>query len=392
MNQTNSINYIKEGTNIAIDSEYGDYFDSSFPGWISVLLLIVGVLGNILCLIVLSQKKMRKNSAFVYLAFLSVVDIFVLLLGLGDIVVIAYYRYMIRNQNIIICRVHSFLTYVFTHCSSLILALVSIDRAIATNLINFAKTYCKPSMAIKIICLTLIFTILINFHYLLFLGYEKNEENSTAKIFECGSQTGTLYDKFMDPYFEWIDLILYSILPFIIMLISSYLIIRVLVRSVKRLNKSGFRSKSETLSTKEKGNSASIRLESNPNGTRNQSALINQARINKTKHLSYTLITLNAIFFILISPLVIVLIILKGNKLTEESKILMNSLYMLAYANHSFNFILYGFLSPPFRSSLRALFSRTKQSYITDFKSINNRDMELTSNLVQSRSQYAVNK
>lgn len=407
-----------ENENLNCFDDYCGYFDSSFPGWISVFLLTVGLIGNFLCLCVLCQKKMRKHSAFVYLAALSIVDIFVLLFGLGDIVLITYYRYYIRNQDIIICRAHSFLTYLFTHLSSILLALVSVDRAIATNLINFAKTYCKPKMAYKVICCTIIIISLVNLHYLLYLGYEKYDPKLNKTVFECASETDSLYESFMDPYFEWVDLILYSILPFIIMLFCSYLIIRVLFNSAKRLNKNNY-SKSENNDTQKKETitHSSTRLEV-PNSLHlskenhrirspslniqtqpiNQTNVRSYTRINKTKHLSYTLITLNVIFFILISPLVIFLIILKG-KLTDDSKIIMNALYMLAYSNHSFNFVLYEFSSPPFRNGLRQLFSRksanlknNNRNYKTDFinNSVFQRDIELTSNLVNSRSQYLV--
>ena len=33
---------------ISLATEYGDYFDANFPSWISVILLIVGILGKLL--------------------------------------------------------------------------------------------------------------------------------------------------------------------------------------------------------------------------------------------------------------------------------------------------------------------------------------------------------
>ncbi len=355
-------------------------------------------LGNILCLVVMLQKKLRKHSAFVYLAFLSMVDIFVLVFGLGDIVIIAYFRYYIRNENMAICRIHSFLTYVFTHCSSFILALVSIDRAICTNMINFAKTYCRPEMAIRITGLTVCLSIIINFHNLLFLGHLKQVHNSTNSVqFECASKEGTLYEKFMDPYFEWVDLICYSLLPFVIMAVCSFLIIKVLFRSAKRLNKnkshisknkiskkaSSSKSKPESheinLLSKEKPTN-SIRTNPSQIPTASSSYLAPSSPLttttpttnhqimsksfsknNKTRHLSYTLITLNVIFFILISPLVIVRIIIKEGDMNEASKIIINTVYLLAYSNHSLNFFLYGFSSPPFRNGVIQLFTRKRK-------------------------------
>jgi hypothetical protein len=145
--------------------------------------------------------------------------------------------------------------------------------------------------------------------------------------------------------FEWVDLIMYSILPFTIMLICSFLIIKALYESAKRLN----RLKKQQ---KDKESIENLTILNN-----NKTSVTNR---QKHKHLSYTLITLNFIFFILISPLVIVLVISKN--ITDESKILLNTVYLLAYSNHSLNFFLYAFSSPPFRHQASQLISFRKKA------------------------------
>lgn len=147
------------------------YFDPRFPKSISIVLLVVGVFGNSLCLFIFSRKHMRKNSTFVYLAFLACVDLFVLTLGLSDIILISYLNFVLRNQALFVCRFVSFLIYSFTHLSSFILASVSIDRAIATNFITYSKTYCRPITAYKVIGFNIFLAVIINFHNLLFMGH-----------------------------------------------------------------------------------------------------------------------------------------------------------------------------------------------------------------------------
>lgn len=71
---------------------------------------------------------------------------------------------------------------------------------------------------------------------------KKKEENNNSIMdiqpnFICSSQNDTAYDRFIDPYFQWIDLIFYAILPFIIMAICSFLIIQAMFASNKRLKK-----------------------------------------------------------------------------------------------------------------------------------------------------------
>ena len=90
---------------------YEDYFDPSFPRWIALVIFIIGILGNFVSILVFFQKKMRKNSTFVYLAYLCIVDLLVILLGLGDILFMTYFHVVIRNHSFIICRFHTFLIY-----------------------------------------------------------------------------------------------------------------------------------------------------------------------------------------------------------------------------------------------------------------------------------------
>ena len=404
---------------VTADESYEDYFDPRFPRWVSVVLLILGLIGNTLSLIIFLGKHMKKNSTFIYLAFLSVVDLFVLSFGLGDIIMISYFKFVVRNHSFLVCRVHTFLTYASTHLSSFILASVSIDRAIATNLINFAKKYCKTEMANKIILLNCVVVIAINFHSLLFLGYEVpvspspviysnntsnddmlnsvNGNNSYNNMFlsspigqptsqfVCGSKNGTLYDKFLDPYFETIDLLCYAILPFITMAICTFLIVRVIFISANRLNKKNMLKENKDANKSNKPllppaknsakNEDKSTAASNNNNTTHQistaaavpakkSALDkqNNARKSKTLHLTYTLVTINGLFFALVSPLVITLVLLSGKDNIIDNKLIINTVYLLAYSNHSFNFIFYGVSSPPFRESVLKLFRLKKEN------------------------------
>ena len=68
------------------------------------------------------------------------------------------------------------------------------------------------------------------------IGTTNNNQTSNGHFY-CSSQKDTLYDRFLDPYFQWIDLIFYAILPFITMAICSFFIIRAMFASNRRLTK-----------------------------------------------------------------------------------------------------------------------------------------------------------
>ena len=60
-----------------------------------------------------------------------------------------YFQVDIRLINEFSCKMHSFLVYFFTHCSSMLLASMSIDRTIAIT-IKQAKKFSTPQTAHKV--------------------------------------------------------------------------------------------------------------------------------------------------------------------------------------------------------------------------------------------------
>lgn len=68
--------------------------------------------------------------------------------------------------------------------------------------------------------------------------------------------------------------------------------------------------------------------------------------------LTYTLILINIVFFLLLSPLTILRIIDSTFPELNPSKSIVMAFYLLAYANHCFNFIFYGLSSEAYREML----------------------------------------
>lgn len=176
---------------VAIRESYADYIDPRFPKFLFLILIMFGVSGNLLSLVVFSSSSMKSNSIFTYLAYLSVVDLFVIVFGLGDLIVISYFNFVIRNYSIVLCRLHTFVTYFFTHLSSFILASVSLDRAIALNLTKLARFYCLPRTAHLVVFLNGFIVFSINLHTLIFLGtYESTNSTHEIPTFLCSSRSG----------------------------------------------------------------------------------------------------------------------------------------------------------------------------------------------------------
>ncbi|CAF3028579.1 unnamed protein product [Rotaria sp. Silwood2] len=308
-----------------------DIYDSRITKPFALICLFVGSIGNSLSFIVFKQKQLRKHSTFRYLAYLSIVDLIVLYLGLGYIILRDYFSFDIRVQNLFLCKFHTFLTYVTTQLSSWILTIVSIDRAIACTVMQLNKRLSRPKSADRIFFIMCIVISLINSHILLFMGSKRTivesfiHNTSLSKdIIICTHNTSRTYFKFFEKPYNIIDLLSYVLIPFIIMTICAGIITYRLFFSLRHT----------TVHIAVKGKTRK--------GTR------------RAKQVSYMLLTLNLVFVILLTPIVIGQIFQELNQ--EHRYRLYNSITLLmSYSNHALNFVLYGIASPQFRITLKQL-------------------------------------
>lgn len=299
----------------------------------ALICLFIGSIGNSLSFIVFSQKQLRTHSTFRYLAYLSIVDLIVLYIGLGQLIIRDFFHIDIREQNLLLCKFHTFFTYVATHLSSWILTIVSIDRAVACTVVQLNKRFCRPKSADRIFLFMCGTIVLINIHILLFMGSKKveiyhpirNESISILRdVISCTHNTSDLYFQFFEKPYSIIDLLSYVLIPFLIMTICACIIAYRLFFSLSKT----------TMNKTAKGHTRK--------GT------------HRAKQISYMLLILNLVFVILLSPIVIGQIF-QDHKQEEHYRLYNSITLCLSYTNHALNFVLYGIASPQFRLTLRQL-------------------------------------
>ena len=328
---TSDYNSSSVTTNPQIITTPSDIYDPRLTRPFAFICLFIGSIGNSLSFIVFTQKQLRTHSTFRYLAYLSVIDLIVLYLGLGNLILRDYFLFDLREHNLFLCKFHTFLTYVTTHLSSWILTVVSIDRAIACTYVQLNKRFCRPKSADRIFLFMCIIISLINSHILLFMGSKQtiiyssiNNITIHKDIIICTHNTSKIYFQFFEKPYNIIDLLSYVLIPFLIMTICSGIIAYRLFFSLSK-------------TTMNKSIKGKIRR-----GTR------------RAKQISYMLLILNLVFVLLLAPIVIGQIFQDLNQ--EHQYRLYNSItLLLSYSNHALNFVLYGIASPQFRLTLRQL-------------------------------------
>ena len=210
-------------------------------------MLVLGLLGNSLTLVVLVRLGLKGQPTMTFLFFLAITDSVVLLTGLPRYWVVYVFDFDIRRTSDISCKLYYFSIYTSQQFSSWILVGVSVERVIKTYLpFRYKRMYTSKRVVFGLFIM-LIILCGVNLHFFFTNGINEYTEGS------CSSLTPD-YFAFDEYVFVYVDLTIFSLVPFVIMSISNILLIRVL-RRVQRE-----RSEMMHESMVEKANQFSMRM------------------------------------------------------------------------------------------------------------------------------------
>lgn len=211
---------------------------------IPLIWLCLGTCTNILSLVIFMRANLRINSTFFYLALMTASDLIVIWLSsLRDFMV---YKYGIYVAGSIACKLHVFSFFLFAQFSSWMLVAASFDRLVLVVSYNsFSKVWCTKANAKRFALVLFLVIVALNFHFVINVQtidesapfgltepFKPNESpaNTPTLIHPivyplCKSKPG-LYSKFYTKYYVWIDSFMYSFLPFFIICICNYTLIK----------------------------------------------------------------------------------------------------------------------------------------------------------------------
>ena len=131
-----------------------------------ILFIFVGTVGNLLSVYVVLRSKLRRNSTFMYLAFLSIVDLIVLYTFCVNFILHAWFNIDLKQVSLIACKIYSFSIYFFPQTSAWILTAVSIDRVFA--LTSGVRKSRKTGHTYTILITIFIILFLLNVQFLFY--------------------------------------------------------------------------------------------------------------------------------------------------------------------------------------------------------------------------------
>ena len=389
------------------------------------VLLLAGTIGNILAGVVLSTREMSRHPTSSYLVALSIADTAVLYLGLFRFWLAGIFGLNHLDKSDAACKIINFTNTTASNLSAWLLVAVTVDRYLGICQPIKARASGASGRFSKIVIWTILFFfLLLNLHFFwtvssrYFVSFVRLKSTGLLSTdvdyqdlwhWKKGSWKCRLEDTFWaSKVWPWIDMILYSFLPFALLLTFNAFIIRAItlsrrfvrssnveLQSYLSLTKSGS-SKVKKSDSREKLNTYCRRLtsicqsrllcdartfpeggtsenstppgSSKKNLTAGSSGETRRFKLDSSTRLSFMLLVVSLSYILLTLPMSLMMIaaaflndMVESVELGEAKQIEASFglgraiAEMLMYSNHAINFYLYCLTGTAFRHRLKRL-------------------------------------
>lgn len=306
-----------------------------------VILFLFGTVGNILILLMLRTLRLGRTSMHVFLRALAVSDLCVLYTGLLRWWIVGSFGVDLRDQHLVLCKGHTWLVYVSLYVSAWLLVSMTLERTCSACLPHRVNAFCTKRRARGLIAFIVVFQACMQSHFLFGMALKEHELTGT---FTC-QPVSDEYHVFVHDVYPLIDLVLLSLIPFILVILGNVVIIW------------------KTF--------LSLRTAAELNLTCNKSATLRRRRASS---MTLILVCLSALFLLTTSPTCVFNMWERGGgRATLQSsagaaqyELAWALVSILMYCNNTFNFYLYCLSGRKFRHEIRRQFSRRR----TDSQSV----------------------
>lgn len=206
--------------------------------YLSPLIFIVGFIGNTLSVVILTRRQFRRVATYTYLTAVSAADTLVLIFGLlrqwlseiTDIDPTVYADWT--------CKTIMVLNYSFSVYSVWLLIAVTVERYLVVSRPLRVQGQCTRRRAVVVIVFLLFVAMAINVHFAWTLRVEMqaievyNGSNATDLVRQCNAPQEL--DFAVNVVWPWIDLFVYLLVPFVIIVVLNSIIIYKVVDARRR--------------------------------------------------------------------------------------------------------------------------------------------------------------
>lgn len=288
---------------------------------ISPIILTFGLVGNTLIVYILMRMGFWKKTSYIYLFILAVSDSTVLCVGLSRRWILEEFDVDVRLLSNLGCKVNLFVVYFSMHISSWTLVCLTAERFLK---VKFPFYYISSNVSKKLMILYIfifITCVLVNCHFFWtnsLLEYQNKQQCNNTSI---------EYYIFEEKYFSIIDLVILSVIPFILMFSMNIVIENVLRKSQK------FRT--------------NVQL-------KNQSGKFNKRCNRLTRMLFFT----SAYFMCSTLPISVLFILdsyisrISTDEMQAQLNLATTIFYLFQFSNYGVNFFIYVTINKHFRRYL----------------------------------------
>lgn len=205
--------------------------------YLGVIIIIVGTISHTLSIMVLvSSKTLRNHSSTVYLVAMSLAGVVSLYTGLLRYVVLigwSEWTLDIRSTSDAFCRIHMNITYASLQYFAWLQATIAVDRLVSVLLPHKYMTSCKWFTGLIVVIVELVVVLLLNSALAI--------KNGLSDSY-CGFP-----DKKFKEIWGYADLISYSLLPAVVMVVCNSVILHILNRSKMKTGRDNSMARSLTV-------------------------------------------------------------------------------------------------------------------------------------------------
>lgn len=327
-----------------------------------LILVPFGMTGNLITFYIYTRKCFKKTSIGFYYSCLAIVDTLALCLGapkfslnsIGIINIVTYSKFT--------CKFFTSSIYILAQFSAWIIVLANIDRLILviSNRIVY-KNVRSVRFEVFLVAILFIFIFILNIPNIIYLEITTenlfDENNSYEPVLACELGNKKFYNNNVG---DIIDLFIFSLIPFSIMIVTSSLITATICKKRAKLNKYF----STTTNTKNYIYKSGIQIINNNNTPKMNSFDVgnNIRKKKKELHFTFTILGTNILFLTLNLPICLVLLIRNYNReqeiyyeLRAKLDVAFTFANIFSYLNFSSSIIVHTVLNHIYRAKLKKI-------------------------------------
>ena len=196
------------------------------------IILLFGTFGNVLIIIIMNRLRNTVSSMSVYFTALAVSDLLFIYTVVMRMFISTIFSYDYFTISTAVCKIGVFLLYVTGVTSAWMLVTMTMQRAASVLWPHRVNVLCTRRKSIFTVMGMVLFMTCIHSHFL--YGADLVQyRNGTLSI--CLSSTAK-YDQFLSTVWSWVDILIFSSLPFLFLVISNGLLVKKLTASVREAN------------------------------------------------------------------------------------------------------------------------------------------------------------